>query len=78
MGKFDKKATKAEPAAPTSMTEVKKKSNSKLHALETNRSAEKERNMKILGQMQKEKDYKVAGLDTSKARTDKGKMLRKA
>ena len=51
MGKFDKKATKAEPAAPTSMTEVKKKSNSKLHALETNRSAEKARNMKILGQM---------------------------
>lgn len=76
MGKFDKKATKAEPAAPTSMVIKKKKSNKQLHTLETDRSAEKNRAMKILGQMQKEKDYAKAGLDKSKAATDDKKMAK--
>ena len=51
MGKFDKKATKAEPNAPASMQIHKKKSNKQLHAIETDRSAEKNRAMKILAQM---------------------------
>ena len=69
MGKFDKKAAKNEKEAPKSMQIVKKKSNKQLHTLETNRSAEKDRAMKILTQMNKEANYKKAGesLDTSKA-----------
>ena len=74
MGKFDKKATKAEPVAPKSMTEVKKKSNAHLHQLESNRSEEKLRSIKILQQMEKEKDYAKAGRDTSKAKMDVKKM----
>lgn len=76
MGKFDKKATKNEPNAPTSMVIKKKKSNKQLHTIETNRSAEKDRALKILGQMQKEKDYAKAGLDKSKAATDSHKMTK--
>jgi hypothetical protein len=48
MGKFDKKATKNEPAAPTSAVIAKKKSNSNLHKIEVNKNLEKERNLKIL------------------------------
>ena len=59
MGKFDRKANKFEPNAPNSQVIKKKKSNKKLHDLESNRSSEKQRNMKILDLLKKEKDLKA-------------------
>lgn len=61
MGKFDKKVNKFEPDAPNSQKVHKKKSNQKLATLESNKSVEKERNMKILTMMQREKDYHAGG-----------------
>ena len=78
MGKFDKKATKQEPDAPKNMITFKKKSNSKLFALESSKSVEKDRNLGILNQMQREQDYAKAGKDTSKARMNTDKMIKKA
>ena len=76
MGKFDRKVNKHEPDAPkTQKIKSKKIQQKNLHALETNKSAEKERNMKILNLLQKEKDY-AAG-DKVKAATNTNKMLRK-
>jgi len=49
MGKFDKKVMKNEPDAPTSLIKKKKKGGKQLAALEVNKSAEKERNLKVLG-----------------------------
>lgn len=57
MGKFDKKVNKYEPDAPNSLKKQKKKSNKTLNSMSTNNSAEKDRNMKILGLLQKEKVY---------------------
>ena len=51
MGKFDKKVNKHEPEAPKSQKKEKKKSNKALHDLESNKSMEKDRNMKILNFM---------------------------
>ena len=67
MGKFDKKVNKYEPDAPKSQKILKKKSNSVLAKLQSDKSLEKERNLKIFSQMEKEKDYAVAGLDRAKA-----------
>ena len=61
MGKFDKKANKHEPDAPNSQKIQKKKSNSKLYELEKSKTAEKERNMKILNILKKEKELSGAG-----------------
>lgn len=47
MGKFDKKVNKYEPDAPKSQKILKKKSNSVLAKLQSNKSLEKERNLKI-------------------------------
>jgi len=49
MGKFDKKAMKSEPDAPKSLIKKKKKGGKELAALEVNKGAEKERNLKLLG-----------------------------
>jgi hypothetical protein len=76
MGKFDKKVNKYEPDAPNSMKVHKKKSNKKLHQLESQPNAEKDRNMKILGMMQKQKDYNAGG-DKVKAAMDADKMVKK-
>ena len=61
MGKFDKKVNKHEPDAPKTLKKVNKRSNSHLHEIEfgkkKNGSVEKDRNLKILGMLQKEKDY---------------------
>ena len=57
MGKFDKKVNKHEPDAPKTLKKAKKKSNSHLHEIEFGKTAEKDRNLKILGMLQKEKDY---------------------
>ena len=76
MGKFDKKVNKYEPDAPNSLKKHKKKSNAKLHTLETNKSTEKDRNMKILNMMQREKEYKAGG-DKVKAAMDTDKMVKK-
>ena len=51
MGKFDKKVNKYEPDAPKSLKAPKKKSNAKLHELQTNKSLEKDRNLKLLNLM---------------------------
>lgn len=59
MGKFDRKVNKYEPNAPNSQVIKKKKSNKKLHDLETKRSLERDRNMKILSLMDKEKDLRA-------------------
>ena len=53
MGKFDKKVNKHEPDAPKSQKVVKKKSNAKLHTLESKPNVEKDRKMKMLTMMQK-------------------------
>ena len=77
MGKFDKKASKFEPDAAASLKKAKKKSNADLNKLQnsfTKGSAEKERSLKILSQMQKESDYKAGG--KVNANLDKGKMVK--
>jgi len=61
MGKFDRKVNKFEPNAPNSQVIKKKKSNKQLHELESKRSVEKDRNMKILTLMGKEKKLKAEG-----------------
>lgn len=76
MGKFDKKVNKHEPDAPNSLKVHKKKSNAKLHTLESKPSAEKERNMKILQTMQKQKEYNAGG-DKVKAAMNPDKMIKK-
>jgi len=58
MGKFDKKVNKHEPDAPRSQVIKKKKSNKKLFTMESNRGLEKERNLKILTLLGKEKEIK--------------------
>ena len=78
MGKFDKKVNKHEPDAPKSLKVHKKKSNAKLATLESKPNVEKDRNMKILNMMQKEKDYKAAGGDKVKAAMNPDKMIKKA
>lgn len=72
MGKFDKKVSKKEPDAPTTQKKPKKKSSAKLHELDTNKTKEKERNLKILETLQKKvaqgKGGKVnAGINEEKA-----------
>ena len=74
MGKFDKKVHKYEPDAPNSLKKPKKKSNKNLHALETQNSVEKERNIKILNLLQREKDYKAG--DKVKSALNSDKMVR--
>ena len=61
MGKFDRKVNKFEPKAPNSQVIKKKKSNKKLHDLETTRSLEKDRNFKILSLMSKESELRAQG-----------------
>lgn len=61
MGKFDRKVSKNEPEAPNSQKILKKKSNAELAALERDHKSEKNRNMKILGWMQKADEVKVSG-----------------
>ena len=71
MGKFDKKVNKFEPDAPNSLKKHKKKSNKNLHALEQTQSLEKDRNLKILGLLQKEKDYHAGDKVKQALNTDK-------
>lgn len=71
MGKFDKKVNKYEPDAPNSLKKPKKKSNKSLHALETQSSLEKDRNIKILNLLQREKDYKAGDKVKSALNTDR-------
>jgi len=74
MGKFDKKVNKYEPDAPNSMKKRPKKSNESLNKLQNMHgqgSSEKERNLKILGLMQKEKEYKAGGSANAALDTDK-------
>jgi len=75
MGKFDKKVNKHEPDAPNSLKKAKKKSNKNLHTLETSNSLEKDRNMKILGLLSKEKDYHAG--DKVKQALNPDKMISK-
>lgn len=79
MGKFDKKVNKHEPDAPSSQTVKKKKSNKNLHALESDRGTEKNRDLKILGLLQREKEIASVGVsaDKSKAALNKDKMVKK-
>jgi len=58
MGKFDKKVNKHEPDAPKSQVIKKKKSNKNLFILESDKSKEKARNLKVLQTMGKEKEIK--------------------
>ena len=79
MGKFDKKR-KNEPDAPNSMKIKKKKSNSSLAALESNRSSEKERNMKIFNMLQKKDELsKFSGSGSkSNVHLSNDKIVKKA
>lgn len=76
MGKFDKKVNKFEPDAPNSLKKQKKKSNSKLNTLQGQSSLEKDRNLKILGLLQKEKDYHAG--DKVKSALNSDRMVRDA
>ena len=80
MGKFDKKAGKNEPNAPTSQKILKKKSNKGLNELTHDRKKESERNMKIFNMLQKKQDISVAGVGKARANAhiDDGKITRKA
>lgn len=80
MGRFDKKAGKNEPVAPTSQKVQKKKSTSKLGELTHNAPKERERNMKIFNMLQKKSDIDTAGVgqSRSKAHIDSDKIARKA
>lgn len=80
MGRFDKKAGKNEPDAPTTQKLAKKKSNAKLGELTHNSGKEKERNMKIFNMLQKKADIAAAGAgeSRSKAHMDTEKIARKA
>lgn len=78
MGKFDKKVNKFEPDAPNSQKILKKRSNPELNSLQNKHgkgSDERDRNLKILGQLQKEKDYKEGG--KVNANMDSKKMIKK-
>lgn len=66
MGKFDKKVNKKEPDAPKSQIEKKRKSNEHMFKLDSNRSLEKERNMKVFNLMQRKKDQGKGPLDETK------------
>lgn len=80
MGRFDRKAGKNEPDAPTSQKILKKKSNKGLNELMHNTKKESERNMKIFNMLQKKQDIQVAGVGKarSNAHLDSGKVARKA
>lgn len=80
MGKFDRKAGKNEPNAPTSQKVVKKKSNKGLNELNHDRKKESERNMKIFNTLQKKGDISVAGVGKARstAHQDEGKIVKKA
>ena len=67
MGRFDRKAGKNEPDAPTSQKIQKKKSNKGLNELTTDRKKETERNMKIFNMLQKKEDLAVAGAAKSRS-----------
>lgn len=79
MGKFDKKVSKHEPEAPNSQKIVKKKSNQALAKLQNDPKGERERNMKILGLMQREKEVKAGGKADAHFDVDKmvGKKIQK-
>lgn len=61
MGKFDKKAGKKEPDAPKSQKVLKKRSSAELHGLNTDRSKERERNMKIFNLLERKEEIKASG-----------------
>mmetsp|Transcript_17395 Transcript_17395/g.29266 ORF Transcript_17395/g.29266 Transcript_17395/m.29266 type:complete len:251 (-) Transcript_17395:40-792(-) len=80
MGKFDKKVNKHEPDAPKTQVVKKKKSNKGMFELEKNKEREKDRNLKIFGLMQREKELAASGgvsVDKSKAATDTRKMTKR-
>ena len=58
MGKFDRKVSKNEPDAPSSLKILKKKSNAQLATLERDPKQERERSLKILNWMQKSDEVK--------------------
>ena len=80
MGKFDRKAAKNEPAAPTSQKIKPKKSNKVLAELAHDSKREQERNMKIFNLLQKKQDITVAGTgkSVSNAHINSDKLARKA
>ena len=80
MGRFDRKAGKNEPDAPTSQKIQKKKSNKGLAELTHNSSLERERNMKIFNMLQKKGEIAAAGIGKSKsnAHLNEEKIARKA
>ena len=80
MGRFDRKAAKNEPNAPTSQKVKKKKSNKAIGELAQDAGKEKERNLKIFNLIQKKQDIAVAGVGKSRsnAHMDSNKLARKA
>lgn len=79
MGKFDRKR-KNEPDAPSSQKIKKKKSNSSLAALESNKASEKERNMKIFDMLQKKSDLSKiqTGASRSNAHLNSDRLSKRA
>lgn len=75
MGKFDKKVSKHEPDAPNSIKIQKKKSNQQLAKLQNDSKSERERNMKILNFLQREKEFKANS--KADAHFDVDKMVNK-
>ena len=66
MGKFDKKVNKKEPDAPKTQKIGKKRSNEHMFHLASNRSMEKDRNMKIFNTMQRKKELGQGNVDQTK------------
>ena len=77
MGKFDRKVSKNEPEAPSSMKIVKKKSNADLARFEKDHKEEKNRSMKILQWMQRADEIKHGGAtNKANAHLDIDKMVK--
>ena len=76
MGQYDKKVSKKEPDAPNSQKIKKKRSSAALDSLERDRSAEKQRNLKMLSWLDKANEIKGGGKE--KAHLDTDKMVKRA
>ena len=77
MGKFEKKK-KNEPDAPGSQKIVKKKSNSKMFELESNKEKETARNMKIYDLIQRKSEIAVTSGHKSLAHQNEDQIVKKA
>mmetsp|Transcript_20781 Transcript_20781/g.15286 ORF Transcript_20781/g.15286 Transcript_20781/m.15286 type:complete len:91 (+) Transcript_20781:670-942(+) len=77
MGKFDKKVSKKEADAPKSLKIKKKQSTPELARYDTNKAAEKDRNLKILNFIHRSQEVKMGGGSKADAHLDVEKMVKR-